>query len=75
MLPFLKNKESSIAIPEAIERKPDESEEKDDFDGLASAMEELHSALNEKDYSKAASIFRGASQLIDSEPHEEGEHV
>ena len=75
MLPFLKNKqEASGSSSEPIERKPDEEKE-ESFDGLETAMEELHSAFNSKDYSKAAEIFRSAQQLLDSEPHEEGPHV
>jgi hypothetical protein len=73
MLPFLKNKEASIAINhDAIKREPDKEA---DFDGLEAAMEELHQALNAKNYKGAAQIFRDASELVDSEPHSEGPHV
>ncbi len=59
---------------DSIERKHDEDFE-EDFDSLEAAMSELHSALNSKDYKGAADIFRSAYQLLDSEPHEEGEHI
>jgi len=76
MLPFLKKKDEvgSIALPDAIERKPDENKE-EDFDSLESAMDEIHSALQSKDYKSAAQIFRSAFELLDSEPHHEGEHI
>jgi hypothetical protein len=75
MLPYLKDKEvGTVAIPDKIERKPDE-EGGDEFDSLESAMSELHSALNAKDFKSAASIFRSAFELLDSEPHEEGSHI
>ena len=71
-----KNKEAAAvsAIPDRIERKPDENKE-DHPDGLSGAMQELHSALNSKDYKGAAEIFRAAFQLLDEEPHHEGEHI
>ena len=73
---FMSNKEDaavSMPVPDKIERKPDN--ESDEFDSLEGAMSELHSALNSKDYKGAAEIFRSAFYLLDSEPHEEGEHV
>jgi hypothetical protein len=74
-LPFMtnKSKDGGVAGPvESVERKPDEPEE---FDSLHGAMQELHSAMNAKDYKSAAEIFRSAFELLDSEPHEEGPHV
>lgn len=81
MLPFLKDKKEAgmSTKPELdkIDRKPDEEEDEDHdvVDSLEGAMQELHSALNAKDYSGAAEIFRSAFELMDSEPHEEGEHI
>lgn len=75
MLPYLKDKEfGTVALSDKIERKPDE-EQGEDFDSLEGAMSELHSALNSKDYKGAATIFRSAFELLDSEPHEEGPHI
>lgn len=76
MLPWINKKhdEGSAAIPEKIERKPDGDQE-EDFDSLEGAMSELHSALIAKDYKGAASIFRSAFDLLDSEPHMEGPHT
>jgi hypothetical protein len=77
LIPFLKrNKEASMSAPvEAIERKPDEDKDETEFDGLESAMEELHTALNSKDYKLAAEIFRSAFELMESQPHTEGPHT
>ena len=74
MLPFLKrNHESGASAPvETQERKPDEGS--DEFDGLETAMEELHNALMAKNYKGAAQLFRDAFDLLESEPHEETEH-
>ena len=75
MLPYLKDKDfGTVALSDKIERKPDEEHE-DEADSLEGAMSELHSALNSKDYKGAAAIFRSAFELLESEPHEEGEHI
>jgi hypothetical protein len=64
MLPILKKHEGSASSPiEAVERKPDEES---DYDGLESAMEELCSALESKDYKAAASSFRAAFDMLDN---------
>lgn len=74
--PFLKkSQEASTSGPvEKIERKSDEGAD-DEFDSLEGAMSELHSALNAKDYKMAAEIFRAAQEFLDSQPHQEGEHI
>jgi uncharacterized protein YukE len=75
MLAFLKkNKEASMSAPiDSIERKSDD--ESGEYDGLESAMEELHQALLAKNYKGAAQIFRDAAEICDSEPHSEGPHT
>jgi hypothetical protein len=71
MLPFLKRQqEASVALPvESVKRDPDE--DAPEADSLTTAMEELHDALNRKDYSGAADIFRSAMDLSHSDPTEE----
>ena len=59
---------------EVIKRDADEGKE-EDLDHLESAMEELHNALQSKDFKLAAEIFRACQELIDSEPHVEGSHI
>jgi hypothetical protein len=75
MLPFLLNKTDASASGEMdkIHRKSDDEDK--EFDGLHSAMEELHNAFLSKDYKAAAEIFRSAFDLLDSQPHVEGEHL
>lgn len=73
MLPFLKSKEGSASFPvESIERKPDEG---DEYDVLESAAEDLCHAIDAKDYKAIASALRSAFELMDSQPHDEGEHI
>jgi len=76
MIPFLKrDKEASIsAAPDKIQRKPDDGAE-EDYDGLEACMSELSAALKADDAKAAAIAFRSACELVDSQPHEEGEHI
>lgn len=74
MLPFLKrNKEASASIPEeTIKREPDEESE---YDGLESCAQELIDAVHSKDAKAVCTALRSAFELMDSEPHIEGEHL
>jgi hypothetical protein len=74
MLPFLKKKqEGSMSAPvESIEREHDEGAE---FDVLESAAEDLISAVHAKDVKGVAMAMRAAFELMESEPHKEGEHT
>ena len=73
MLPFLKAKEASVSMPaESVKRKPDEEE---DMDYLEGCMAELCEAVKSGDAKGAAAAFRAAFQILESEPHEEGEHL
>ena len=68
MLPFLKKQEGSASGPiDPIERKPDEDKE---YNGLETAMEELHSALNSQNYADAAEIFKSCLELCREGSHE-----
>ena len=73
MLPFLKKqKEASVSAPaESIKRETDEDKE-ESFDALEVAMEEL---FNAKSNSERAAAFRAAFELLEQQPHEEGEHI
>jgi hypothetical protein len=73
MLPFLKDKEGSASVDvDPIKRKPDEDQE---YDMLESAAEDLISAIHSKDVKAVCSALRAAFELVDSQPHEEGEHI
>ncbi len=73
MLPFLKKtKEASASLPiESQERKPDND---NDFDSLEVAAQDLLHAIEKKDAKAVAEALRAAFELVDSQPHFEGEH-
>ena len=74
MLPWLKKqKDASASAPvESVEREPDGDEE---FEPLETVAEELCQAIEKKDYGAIAEALRSAFGLLESEPHEEGEHT
>lgn len=76
MIPFLRNKkDAGVSVPiESIKREHDEDKEQD-FDVLESAAEELIHAVHSKDIKAVAMALRSAFELMDSEPHIEGEHI
>ena len=55
-----------------MKREPDEEPE---YDSLESAAEELSTAIHSKDIKGIAMALRAAFEIMDSEPHEEGEHI
>lgn len=73
MLPFLKQKmEGSVSMPaDSIKREPDEGKE-ESLDSLEIAMKELFEAKSDKE---RAAAFRAAFELLESQPHKEGEHI
>lgn len=76
MLPFLKDKKegsmSSSAVPDKVQRKPDEDAEYDTFHAVA---EDLINAIKAHDVPGCAEALRAAFDLADSEPHVEGPHM
>lgn len=76
MLPFLKKKrDAGLGTMLVQDRKPDETKEQSEDDGLKLAAEDLCKAVESKDYNKVAEALRAAFQILDAEPHLEGEHV
>ena len=75
MLPWLsRNKEASVSTPvESVSRKPDEGAE--EYDSMHSAAEDLIAAVHSKNVKAVAEALRSAFELMESEPHEEGEHL
>lgn len=78
MLPYLKPKSSSGLI--IATRKPDgtneaEGMEGEEDQGLSMAAADLIRAVHAKDEAATASALRAAFELLDSEPHQEGEHT
>ena len=73
-LPFLKNKEASVAYnSEHIKRKPDE--EHDEMDMFEIIADELIHAIHSKDSKQVAECLKAAFSIADSLPHYEGEHL
>ena len=74
MLPFLKNmQEASASAPaDPVKRNPDNEE---DYDSLHVAAEDVIAAVHAKDAKALAQALKAAFEIIDSEPHEEGEHL
>ena len=74
MLPFhkLRQDASASSSVESIKRESDHEEE---YDALESAAEDLCHAIEAKDYKAAAAALRAAFDLLESEPHHEGEHI
>lgn len=75
MLPFLKReKEASVSMPsDSIKREPDEGHE--EYDSMHAAAEDLLHAIQSKNVKALAECLRAAFELMESEPHEEGEHI
>lgn len=74
MLPFLKRnlEATQSGDDESQMRKPDEEAE---YDSMHSAAEDLISAVHSKNVSAVAEALRAAFEMMESQPHEEGEHV
>lgn len=73
-LPFLKNKYKQVGVM-IKERAPDSAEEQDVNDGeaLEAAAQDIMNAIKSEDHRALAAAIRAAFQIIDSEPHPEGE--
>ena len=76
-LPFLKPKPVGAVITTV--RKQDganEIEDQEDGDeGINAAATDLIRAIHAKDEMGVAAAIKAAFQILDSEPHEEGEHT
>ncbi len=66
-------KEASASGPvESVKRESDHEEE---YDALHVAAEDILSAIKSNDAKALAQAFKAACDIVDSEPHVEGEHV
>lgn len=74
MLPFLK-KQQDGSISSPVEHVKRESDEESEYDMLESAAEDLISAVHSKNIKGVCSALRAAFEMLDAEPHEEGEHI
>lgn len=75
MLPFMKHsKEASVSVaPDIVKRKSDGAEQ--EYDHVEAAAEDLHNAIKSGNIKGIAEALRSAFYILDSEPHEEGEHT
>lgn len=55
-------------------RKPDDANKMPEDSALRAAARDLMSAVSTNDVSGVAKALRAAFQILDSEPHFEGEH-
>lgn len=81
MLPFLKNKNQSVAGLIIQGRKPDEKpedqiEQEEDSSAIAieACAEELIKAIHDKDVKAAAQAIKDAFTILESLPHQEEPH-
>ncbi len=77
-LPFLKPKAAAGLI--IAQRKPDGASNLEGMDGeedqgLNAAAADLIRAIHSKDEAGVVSALRAAFELMEEEPHEEGEHT
>jgi len=79
LLPFLKRKDGTATGGILVKnRAPDEHKEEDKDDPSAAheaCAKALLTAINSSDIKGIADALYDAFTLMDSEPHEEGEHV
>lgn len=75
MLPLLKRKQSSVAGLIIKNRTPDKSEEPEAAKSIEDCASALITAVHAQDKAAVASALKEAFQILDSEPHEEGDHV
>lgn len=75
MLPFIKKQRQSAGV--AVEyRKPDESDKPESQDdGLEMAADDMLKAHSSGDKKALAAALRAAFEILDSQPHVEGEHI
>jgi hypothetical protein len=76
MIPFMKKKEASVSAPiEHITRDSDHEDEMDGHDEMMEAIaHELLDAVHKRNPKDLVMALRAAFQVLDSEPHVEGEH-
>jgi hypothetical protein len=78
MIPFMKKKEASISVSVPMEHLTRDSDHEDEMDGHDEMMEaiahELLDAVHKRNPKDLVMALRAAFQVLDSEPHVEGEH-
>jgi hypothetical protein len=79
VLPFLKRKEASspglIVKTRTPDEKPEENQEDDSSAAIHACAQDLILAVHSKDVKRTAEALTAAFEILDSMPHEEGEHI
>lgn len=77
MLPFLKpkRKEGMVIEQRTPDGQADKSPEGSELDGVKAAAVDLIRAMHAKDEDGVAMALKAAFEILDSQPHEEGEHT
>ena len=81
MLPFLKPKQSGVGGVAVTVRKPDgsqqidESEDSQVDEALGACAADLIRGVHAKDEESVVAALKSAFEILDSQPHEEGEHT
>lgn len=75
-MPFLKKDQVPPVGIEIQTSEPDGSEAQNDPDaGHLAAASEIMDAIHSKDVQRLADALKDMFSMLDSEPHEEGEHI
>lgn len=79
MLPFLKNKDKYgpglMVKTRAPDQKPQDEQEDNHSMAIEACAHELIAAIHAKDVKSVAEALKDAFEILDSMPHEEGEHT
>jgi hypothetical protein len=77
MLPFLKpkRKEGMVIEQRTPDGQADRSPEGSELDGVKAAAADLIRAMHAKDEDGVAMALKAAFEILDSMPHDEGEHT
>jgi hypothetical protein len=76
LLPFLSKKRQNAGVI-VQERAPDEKpeENQEDNSGIEACAKDLIDAVHAQNIKGAADAIKAAFEILDSQPHEEGEHI
>ncbi len=78
MLPFLKNKKRDAGISMTYRKRdeePNERQQDEVHPAVMAAAEDIMRAISQNDVKHLALAIQSAFQILDSMPHEEGEHT
>lgn len=78
ILPFLTKKAQNAGVI-VKQRTPDQSDDSQDYDsgdsGIESCAQDLLNAIQAQDVKGVAQALKDVFEILESQPHEEGEHT